>query len=161
MERLDALSAENRQMIWTVKVLYSFIVLLAYFVWETLFVFFVKVKTCLREYGVFWDDFVENVNVQGKSFGSFKLFDQLSTNWTTDTVFMMELLDAAGAESVTAVDENARDSLPNIILKPAELANVKTARLIVQIHQVGSSLIANHLSSRKFASKVNANNVYN
>ena len=63
MQRLDALSAEYCQMIWTVEVLYALMMLLTYFVWETLLIFFVKVKTGLGENGVFRDDFVENVNV--------------------------------------------------------------------------------------------------
>ena len=46
----------------------------------------------------------------------------------------MELLNATSAQSMPTVNQYARNSLPNVILKPAELANVELPGLVVQVH---------------------------
>lgn len=43
----------------------------------------------------------------------------------------MQLLNAVGAQSVAAVDEDAWDALANVVLQRAKLADVEAARLIV------------------------------
>ena len=68
------------------------------------------------------------------------MFDQLATDWASDTIFVMELLDAARAECVSTVDEYARDTLTNIILECTELAYVQPTRLIIQIDQITPTL---------------------
>ena len=94
----------------------SLVMLLAYFVGETLFVFIVKVETCLCKYRVLGDNLIEDVNVERESLGSFQLFDQFTADWTTHTVLMVKLLDAVSTESVATVDQDARDSLSDIVL---------------------------------------------
>lgn len=49
---------------------------------------------------------------------------------------MVELLDAVGAKGVSAMDQNAWDALANVVLEAAKLADIKTTRLIVQVHYV-------------------------
>jgi hypothetical protein len=46
---------------------------------------------------------------------------------------MMELLDTVGAKSVTAVDQYARNSFADVVFEGAELTNVKTTGLVVQV----------------------------
>ena len=49
----------------------------------------------------------------------------------------MKLMDAVRAQGVPAVDQDAWDALADVVLESAELADVKPARLIVQVHDVG------------------------
>ena len=64
MEWLDALSAEDSQVVGAVEVLDALLMLLTHLVRETLFIFLVKVETYLRQDGILCHDFVQNVNVK-------------------------------------------------------------------------------------------------
>ena len=64
MEWLDALSAEDSQVVGAVEVLDALLMLLTHFVRETLFIFLVKVETYLRQDGILCHDLVQNVNVK-------------------------------------------------------------------------------------------------
>ena len=55
---------------------------------------------------------------------------------------MVQLLDAASAERVPTVHQDARDSLAHIVLHGTELADVQAARLVVQVHHSGTHLAA-------------------
>ena len=94
---LDALSAEHSQVIGAVEVFHAFIMNLAHLVRERLFVFILEVEVYFGKNGVLGDDFIKNVNVQWKSLGTLKLFDQLTTDWATDTILVVQLLDATRA----------------------------------------------------------------
>ena len=137
---LDALSTEHSQVIGAVEVLHSFIMNLAHLVRERLFVFIFEVEVDFRKNGVLGDDLIENVNVQWKSLCTLKLFDQLSADWASDTILVVQLLDATRAQSVPTVDKDARDSLSNVVLETTKCAYVQTTRLIVQIDQLTSTL---------------------
>ena len=47
---------------------------------------------------------------------------------------MVKLLDAMSAKSMAAVDQNSGNSLANVVLERAELADVKSTRFIVKVH---------------------------
>jgi hypothetical protein len=47
---------------------------------------------------------------------------------------MMQLLNAVSAQSVTTVDEYAGDALSNIVLEGTKLADIKTTRFVVEVH---------------------------
>ena len=47
---------------------------------------------------------------------------------------MMKLLDAVSTQGVTTVNQNPRNSLSNIILQSTKLANVKSPRFVVEVH---------------------------
>ena len=49
---------------------------------------------------------------------------------------MVELLDTAGTEGVTTVNKNTRNTLANVVLETAKLADVKTTRLVVKIEYI-------------------------
>ena len=46
---------------------------------------------------------------------------------------MVKLLDAVCAKGVTAVDQDARDSLADVVLEGTELTDVQAAGLVVQV----------------------------
>ena len=50
---------------------------------------------------------------------------------------MVQLSNAASAESMPAVNQDPRDSFSYVILEAAEQANIELPRLIVQVHDVG------------------------
>ena len=111
-------------------------VLLAQFLRQTLVVLVLEGKASLGKNGVFLDDFVQNVDVQGQAFGTFELLDQFAADGAPHAVLVVQLLDAVGAQGVAAVNQYARDALSHIVLQSAELTDVKAARLVVQVHQV-------------------------
>ena len=57
---------------------------------------------------------------------------------------MVKLRDAVSAQCVPTVDQDARDALTNVVLEAAELADVKTTRLVVEVH-LGCAHIASLL----------------
>lgn len=134
VERLNALPAEDVQVVRAVEVLDTLGVLLAELLGQALLVLVLKVKARAREHGILLDNLVENVNVEGQSLRALQLLDQLAADGAPDTVLMVQLLDAIGAQSVPAVDQDARDALPHIVLERAKLANIEPAGLIVEIH---------------------------
>ena len=134
MIRLDTLPAENREMIRAIKMLDSLRMLLAKLITQSFLILIIKVKISLLKNRIFLNNLIENVYVQRKSLCTFQLLDQLPTNWASNSIFVMELLNAASAERMSTVNQYARDSLPNVILEPTELANVELPGLVVQIH---------------------------
>ena len=110
--------------------------LLAQLFTQGFFIFIFEVKGGARENRVFLDHFIEDVNVEWKSLSTFKLLDQFSANWASDTVLVVQLLDAIRTESMPAVHKYARNAFPDVVLESAELADVELARLVVQIHDV-------------------------
>ncbi len=50
-------------------------------------------------------------------------------------------MNAAGAEGVSAVHEDARDALAHVVAEAAELANVEAARGVVQGEDLGRLLL--------------------
>ena len=64
------------------------------------------------------------------------MFDQLATDRAADAILVVELGDAAGAEGVAAVHKNTRNSLTNVVLHTAKLANVHATRFIIKLHDV-------------------------
>ena len=71
MELLDALSAEDGQVIGAVKMLNPLLVIITELILQGVFIFLVKVEVCLGKNGIFLDYFVENVNVQRQPFCTF------------------------------------------------------------------------------------------
>ena len=61
----------------------------------------------------------------------------------------MELLNAVRAECMTTVNQYAWNTLTNVILKAAELANIEPSGLVVQVHQVYSHVCTTCLQKRK------------
>ena len=131
MKRLDTLSAENVQMVRAVEVLDTFRMHLAELLRKALFILILKVKASARQDWVFFDDLVQDVNVQRQALGAFQPFDQLAADGASHSVLVMQLLDAARAQSMAAVDQYARDALTHVVLECAELADVEAAGLVV------------------------------
>ena len=77
---------------------------LAQFVVKTSFILIFEVKLCLGKHGIFLYYLIQNVDVKRESFGGFKIFNQSSANWTTNSVLMMQLLDTARAKGMPTVD---------------------------------------------------------
>ena len=105
----------------------------AQFLLEGIFVVLVKIEAGFGEDGVLLDDFVEDVDVEGESLSRVELFDEFPTNGAPHPVLVVQEGNAVGAQSMPAVDQDARDPLPHIVLMAAELANVQPPRLIIQI----------------------------
>ena len=138
--QLDALAAEDGQVVGAVEVLDALWMLLAQLLAETLLVLVVEVKARLREDVVLLDHLVQDVDVEGESLGTLQVLDELAADGAPDAVLVVQLLDAGGAEGVAAVHEDARDALAHVVLESAELADIQAARLVVQIHDVSVHL---------------------
>ena len=119
-------------------------VLLTELLTESLFILIFEVEGSLAENWILFDNLKENVDVQWKSLSTFKLLDQFPADWASYSFLMVQLLDAARAESVATVNEYSWDAFTNVVLEPTERADVELAGLIVQIHDVDV-----HLSSGK------------
>ena len=136
----DAFSTEDRQVIRAVEVLDTLWMLLAELLTESLFILVLEVEGSLAENWILFDDFIEDVDIQWESLGAFKLLDQFSANGASYSVFVVQLLDAASAESVPAVDEYAWDTFSNVVLECAEGTDVELTGLVVQVHDVNVHL---------------------
>ena len=136
MQRLDALAAEDVQVIRAIEMLDTLRVLLAQFLRQTFLVFILEVKAGARKNRVLLDDLVQNVDVEGKALSTLKLLDELAADGAPNSVLVVQLLDAVRAQSVAAVDQNTGDSFTDVVLQSAELTDIQAARLVVQIHQV-------------------------
>lgn len=133
---LDTLSAEHGQMIGTVKMFDSLLVIIANLLLKSIFVVLVQVKVGLRQDRILFYNFIQNVDIQWQPLCTFQLFDQLSADGASDSVLMMQLLDAISAQSMAAMNKYSGDPFSNIILESTKLADVKSSRLIVQVHYV-------------------------
>ena len=98
------------------------------------FIFLVEIEVAIAKLGVFFDNFVKNVDVERKSLGAFELLDKFATDWASNTIFVMELGDAIGTKRVPTVNQNPRNSLPNIIFKTTKLTNIESSGLVVKLH---------------------------
>ena len=145
MQGFDALAAEDGRVVGAVEVLHSVGMLLAQLLAQTLFVVVVEVKACGRQNLVLFNHLVQNVDVERQTFGAFEIFDELAAYGAANTVLVVELLNAVGAKGVSAVHEDARDPLSDVVLESAELANVEPTRLVVHIHDGGFILVCVHL----------------
>ena len=120
---------------------------------ESLFIFIFEVERGLVEDWILLNDLVENVNVQRKSLCAFKLLDQFSANRASHSIFVVQLLDAVRAESMSAVNQYAWDTFTNVVLERAELADIELTRLVIQIHDVNV-----HLQNGKDSGLLRSNN---
>ena len=116
MKWLDALSAEDRQVIRAVEVLDTLWVLITELFTESFFILIFKVKGGLVKDRILLNDFVENVDVQRESLGAFKLLDQFSANRASHSILVVQLLDAACAESMSAVNQYAWNTFTDVVL---------------------------------------------
>ena len=133
MQWLDALSAKDIQVVGAIKVLDALWMSLTQFFRQAVLVFILKIEARARKDRILLHDFVKNVDVKGQSLSAFKLLNQLAADWASDTILVVKMLNAARAESVTTVDQDARNSFANVVLQATELTDVKTAGLVVQV----------------------------
>ena len=131
MEWLDALPAENVQVVRAVKMLDTLWVLFTELLAEALLVLILEVKARACQYRVLLNHLVENIDVEGQTLGRLQLLDKLAADWASDTVLMVQLLDAVRAQSMATMDQDSWNAFANVVLKSTELANVKTTRLVV------------------------------
>ena len=103
MELLNALSAKHSQVVATVKVLDTLTVVVAQLLFESLFILVIEFEVGLSQNGVFFYNFVEDVNVQRETLCTFELLNELAADWTSHSVLVVELLDAVGAKSMTTM----------------------------------------------------------
>ena len=124
VELLDALPAEDGLVTAAVEVLDAVWVLGTELVQHLVFLLVVKVKLAVSKLSVFLHHFVQDVDVQGKSFCTLEVLDEFTADGASHSVVVVQLSDAAGTEGVPAMDEDSGDTLANIILETAELAYV-------------------------------------
>jgi len=103
---------------------------------QCLFIFINIVEVNFFKYLILIDDLIEDANVERKSFRTFKLLDKFSTNRAAHSISVMELRNAFGAQSVTAVDQHSWNPLSYVVLETAELADIKAARLVIKVLNV-------------------------
>ena len=105
--------------------------LLAKFLRQTVLIFVFKVKAGACQDRVLLHDLVQDVDVEGQALSGLKLLDELAADGTANTILVMQLLNAACAECVPTVDQDAWNSLTYVILEAAERTNIEPPRLIV------------------------------
>ena len=91
------------------------------------FVFLVEIEIAITKLGIFFHNFVKNIDIEWKSFRTFKLLDKLSTDWTSNTIFVMKFSNTIGTKSMSTMNQNSRNSLAYIIFETTELTNIKTS----------------------------------
>ena len=147
---LDTLTTENVEMVRTVEVLDAFWMNLAELFGQAILIFVFKVKAGTVQNRVFLNNFVQDVDVKRKSLCAFQLLDQFAADGASYAILVVQLLDAARAQRVAAMDKYARNTLSNVVLEGTELADIKSPRLIVQVHQIhdahfGNQILRNNL----------------
>ena len=141
MQWFDTLTAENVQMVGAVEMLDALWMLLTELFSEAVLVLILEIKAGASQDGILLDDLVQDVDVEWQSLSALELLDELTADWASHTILVMELLDAVGAKGVPAVHQDARDALAHIVLHRAELANVQAARLVIEVHQSGAHYV--------------------
>ena len=136
MKWLDALTTENVQMVRAIEVLDTFRMLLAQLLGQALLVLIFEVKTGPRKNWIFLHHLVQDIDVEGESLSTFQLLDKFAADGASDAVLVVQLLNTVRAQRMAAVDQYARNALAHIVLEGAELADVETAGLIVQVHKI-------------------------
>ena len=114
--QLDALSTKNGKVVRTVEVLDSLWMLRAQVFSELLIFFRFKVETGLSENWILLDHLIQNVDVQWKPFGTVELLNQFPADGASNTVLMVQLVDAVGAQCMSAMDEDARYPFADVVL---------------------------------------------
>lgn len=79
---------------------------------------------------------VKDIEVQRQLINALNLFNKLPTYWAADSKVMVEHREALSAESVSTVDKNPRNFLPDIELFTAIVAKIKPSCFIVSLEQV-------------------------
>ena len=136
MKWLDAFAAEDVQGVRAVEMLDTLWVLLAKLFGKTLLILIFEVKAGAGKDWILLHDFVQDVDIEGKSLGALQLLDQLAADGASNTVLVVKLLNAVRAQSMAAVDQYARDALTDVVLESTELANVETTRLVVKVPEI-------------------------
>ena len=97
MVQFNALTTKNGKMVRAVKVLDPFWVLLAQLIAQILLVLIVEVEVGLCKHVVFFNDFIEDVDVERKALWTFKLLDELTTDGASYAVLVVQLVNAVSA----------------------------------------------------------------
>lgn len=97
---LDALSAKDRQVIGTIEVLYSLVMLFAQQTFNT----FIIIKVDITQYVVSLHNFIKNVKVKRQLIDTFHLLNQLSADWTSDSEVVVKHCQTLCAKSMAAVN---------------------------------------------------------
>ena len=129
--RFNTLSTEYRLILATVEVLHTLRVLFTELLTESFFILIFEVEGDLAENRVFFDDLIEDVDVQWKSLGTFELLDQFPANWASYSFLVVQLLNAARAKSVATVDKYAWNAFTHVVLESTESADVKLASFVI------------------------------
>ena len=111
-------------MIRAIKVLDSILMSLAELLRHLLFILIVKIEITVGKLCVLLNYLVQDIDIQGESFGTIQLFDKLSANWAAHTILMVQFRDTVGAQGVSAMHKNSRNALSHIIFETTELTDV-------------------------------------
>jgi len=139
----DALATEHGQVVRAVEVLHPLRVLRAQLLLQRVLVVLdaraalVEVEVGLGQDGVFLDHLVEDVDVQRKALGALELLDEFAADGAAHAAVVVQRLDAARAQRVPAVDQDARDALAHVVPEAAELTDVQAPRTVVQVQDLG------------------------
>ena len=151
MVQADALAAKHSQVVRTVEVLHALGMFNAkLFLQSCVFLFLIatsglfEIKVCLRQDRILLHNFVKDVDVKRQALCTFELLDKLAADWAADAVVVVKSLDAAGAQSVSAVHQDAWDTLADVVLETTELADVKASRAVVQVQDLSCRGLLRH-----------------
>ena len=128
----DALSAEHREMVWTVEVLDPLVMLVAEQAVHALLVFEVDVsQDTISLYNL-----IQDVEVQRNLVYAFQLLDKLAADGTPHPKVMVQYWQALGAECMTAVNKNSWYPFANVELFSAIVAEVQTTIFVISLDQI-------------------------
>jgi len=126
---LDALPAENGEVVGTVEMLHALVMTLAKQTVNAILVLEVDVS----QDAVSLDDFVEDIEVQRQLVHTLDLLHQFSADGASHSVVVVQALKALSAEGMSAVNEDARYSLTHVELFSAIVAKVETSCLVISL----------------------------
>lgn len=133
MSVFDALSTENVEMVWTVEVFDSLLMILAKFLFNTILTH-ILIKVNLRQYFVILHCLVQDVDVQWELFDSLEVLNKFSAYWASHSKVMVQLRKTLSAESVSAMDKDPWDSFSDIVLQTTEVAEVHVSWSIIHLY---------------------------
>ena len=90
MKLFNALPTKNGLMIGAIKVHNSIWMNFAKLLGHRFLFILIKLKITVSKLIIFLNNFVQNVDVKWKSFSTIQLLDQLSANWASDTILIVQ-----------------------------------------------------------------------
>lgn len=127
---------KHRQMIRTIKMLHSLIMLFT----EKAFNTIVIIKIDISQYTITFDNFIQDIEIQRELIDTLNLFYKFSADWTSNSIVSMKGCETFSAESVAAMNENPWNFLSYIEFFTAKITVVEASSFVISLQKIFRSV---------------------